>query len=93
MYMKCIKNVKTAKVIMIGEHSRTGHFHYHGVFCGIPNDVVDKLGRSLRHNLGRTEIKMITFTESYQNYMLKAYRNDPDYPETWVSKKHIFINV
>lgn len=92
---KTLKRVlrKEAKyiVVLIGEHSEVGRFHYHGIFRGLPNDVVAKMKRNLQRNVGRTEIKAIRYTESYQKYMFKSYKTYP--PEKWCYSSYIALAV
>lgn len=59
--------------ILIGEHSLVGRYHYHGIIYGMSGDIVAKLKRSLARHIGRVEIKMIKYTESYVMYMFKSY--------------------
>lgn len=91
---KCmIRFPKTSVICLIGEHSRVGRLHYHGVFWGIPNDKVSRLKRACTRDLGRTEIKMISFPESYLKYMFKAYASLSEYPEEWTIASYICINI
>lgn len=86
----------TARLFLIGEHSPTGLWHYHGGFVGIPADQVSKLRRACTRELGRTEIKMIRYIESYKQYCLKSYEhNDVSHIvlEKWKARQHVFINI
>lgn len=82
-----------AQLVLIGEHSPTGLFHYHGIFRGIPNDHVARLKRACARELGRTEIKMIKYAESYRVYMFKSYAALAELPEEWRSYSYVAINV
>lgn len=84
---------KTAVICLIGEHSPVGRFHYHGVFCGIANDKISSLKRACTRHLGRTEIKMISFPESYIKYIFKAYSTMAELPEQWCYPSYITINI
>lgn len=66
-------HIETCKIALIMEHSVTGRPHIHGLFGGIPNDVVRLLKNNLRKAFGRIEIKMIKYDESYIRYIFKAY--------------------
>lgn len=82
-----------ASMLLIGEHSPTGLFHYHGIFWGIPNDIVSRIKRACARDLGRTEIKMIRYTETYEKYMFKAYTPMAELPEKYRSYTCININA
>lgn len=80
-----------AQMLLIGEHSPVGRFHYHGMLQNIPNDFVAKLRRNLTRQIGRIEIKQIKYFDSYKAYMFKSYT---DYkPEQWRNYSYIKINI
>lgn len=58
-------------IVLVGEFSETGLYHMHGIVKAETGRVVDALKRRLGRELGRVEIKQISFTESYINYVLK----------------------
>lgn len=60
-------------IVLVGEHSPTGLFHYHGIFSGISNDYVSKIKRRVTRQLGRNEIKVIKYITSYINYMFGSF--------------------
>lgn len=60
-------------IVLIGEHSPQGKFHFHGIYRGISNDLLSKIKRSIVRCLGRTEVKMIKYQQSYIDYMFKSY--------------------
>lgn len=61
------------KLCIIWEHSISGKYHNHGIFSGMPNDMVDYVNRALSRRYGRTEIKMIRNQPKYIEYMFKSY--------------------
>lgn len=82
------------KMVLIGEHSDKGVFHYHGIFDDIGNDYVGKLARRLRRDIGRTEIKNTRYFESYISYMFGSYdKHHPkgEIPEEWHPYSYIVI--
>lgn len=62
-----------ARLILIGEFSPLGRWHYHGMFSGIPGDMVSKLKRACVRHLGRTEIKQLKYPDSFKTYMMESY--------------------
>lgn len=88
---RALKKVKGYTIVLIGEHSNVGRFHYHGIMRGVPNDMVAKLKRATTRHIGRTEIKMISYTESYEKYMFKSYHTYPE--ETWGEHSYIKIST
>lgn len=84
---------ETFRLILVGEHSGTGLFHFHGFFKNLPNDKVAKLRRACSRYLGRTEIKMISYESSYEAYMFKSYEYHEKPPEEWTKNCYILINV
>jgi len=91
---KALRKAPTnSKLILVGEHSNTGRFHYHGIALNIPNDFIAKLKRTLTRQIGRTEIKQISYFESYKIYMVKSYKNSDQLPELWGPHSYININI
>lgn len=60
-------------IILIGEHSNVGRWHYHGMFEGLSNDAKAKLKRVCRKTCGITTIRAITYEKSYIDYIVKSY--------------------
>lgn len=81
----------TSAVLLIGEHSNVGRFHFHGILHGISNDYVSKIHRALKRHIGRTQVRMVTFPDSYLKYMFKSYHTYPE--EAWGYHSYIAINV
>lgn len=88
---KVLKKERSYDLVLVGEHSSVGRYHMHGCFRGIPNDTVSKLKRALSRHIGRTEIKMLAFPDSYLKYMFKAYETYP--PETWGEDRLIWLHA
>lgn len=83
---------KTVKILLIGEHGPKGLlFHYHGMIQGMGNDKLCALRRRLRRKIGRTEIKQISFWESYKVYMFKSHSSLAEFPEEW--KRYSYIKI
>lgn len=66
-------NQKGKSIILVGEHSPTGMFHYHGLMIGFAGDEVATIQRALRRDIGRTIIKEIRDFNNYITYMFKAF--------------------
>jgi len=64
------------KMLVIWEHSPSGKYHNHGIFYGMPNDMVDLVNKSLSKHFGRTEIQMVKHQKKYIDYMFKSYLYD-----------------
>lgn len=60
----------TLDVILIGEFSATGFYHMHGIIKTSPR-VINLVKRKINREIGRTELKMIKYVESYINYIFK----------------------
>lgn len=74
---RSIKNASpNTRMILIGEHSVTGLFHYHGIITNLSGNNVAKLLRACKRHLGRTCIKQVKYDASYKVYMTKSYIND-----------------
>lgn len=71
---KCLLSVLKRhdfKLMLIGEYSDSGMYHMHGLLLTNTGRTVDALKRKLTRELGRVQIKTITWTEAYINYILK----------------------
>lgn len=66
-------NIKGKNIILVGEYSPTGMFHYHGLMIGFAGDDVSKIQRALRKDVGRTIIKDVRDFNAYIQYMFKAF--------------------
>lgn len=58
------------KVVLIGEYSQTGQYHLHGSILAPPK-MINSLRRILPREIGRAELKPISFVESYIKYCFK----------------------
>lgn len=66
-----IKPCSTLEIIMVGEFSKTGMYHMHGVIYSNDARQLNNIKRRLNKEIGRTEIKMIRNTVKYIDYILK----------------------
>jgi len=83
-------------VILIGEFSPVGRWHYHGILYSMSGDIIARLHRACRTHFGRTEVKMIRYHESYIKYLLDSYRLPSTKviePQLWNSNSHVVVNI
>lgn len=88
----------TAAILLIGEHSDIGRYHLHGLIQGIPNDDKSRLLKQIKREFGRSQIKMLTYSESYIDYIFKSYipreghiSGDRMAQERWHPSRFIYI--
>lgn len=63
----------------LGEYSKTGQFHFHGMLRGFNGAALAALKRILNHTCGRTTISMVKYPDSYKEYVYKQYSDNlPD---------------
>jgi len=67
---KVQKRNRDMKYILVGEYSKTGIYHMHGILLTSSRGV-NGVRRRLQRELGRTELKAIKYLDSYVNYILK----------------------
>lgn len=81
------------QVVLIGEHSKSGMFHYHGIIQNAPNNILSCVKRRLNREIGRTMVRQISYYESYIDYMFKSYDGKLLIPEDWNNASYIKINI
>lgn len=62
-------------LVLIGEFSKTGLYHMHGVLRAPPR-MVGSIRRNFPKRFGRTEVKAIKFVETWTAYCLKKDDDD-----------------
>lgn len=81
------------QVLLIGEHSKLGMFHYHGLIQNAPNNILSCVKRRLNREIGRTNVRQISYHESYMDYIFKSYTGKLMIPEDWTTSSYIKINI
>lgn len=59
-----------SEVLLIPEYGNNNHLHFHGLITATKPDLSNMLN-AYKRILGRSEIKMIKYPESYKRYLLK----------------------
>lgn len=87
---------KDIGIILIGEYSEVGRWHYHGMITHSSGDICNLIKRVCARELGRTEIKQISFPESYKTYMMDSYSYKSKkvaVRQEWKDSDHVRINL
>lgn len=72
IYEEIFKHPKrTPTATLMHEYSKTGMFHFHGILSGCLKKTLNTIRKQFNHYVGRTEIKTITYFDSYIDYMTK----------------------
>lgn len=80
------------KILLVGEHSPVGRWHYHGLLEGLSHDAISKLRRTLRRHVGINLVRPIRYEETYYSYLAKAYVNSSEKnAEPFFPEHHIFM--
>lgn len=61
---------------LIGEFSKVGNFHFHGMIKNHNGAFLAMIKRILNRTCGRTKINMVRFPESYKKYIFKDYNEN-----------------
>lgn len=72
---------RTPTVTLMHEYSKTGMFHFHGILSGCLKKTLNTIRKQFNHYVGRTEIKTITYFDSYIDYIMKDC-SDLSYDDT-----------
>lgn len=70
-----VKKDEYLEIMIIGEYSKTGMFHHHGIIKA-SGRLVDLIRRKLTKTFGRIEVKMIRNVPLYIDYILKDENSD-----------------
>lgn len=80
-------------IILVGEFSKSGMFHMHGIIKCNNERIINSLRRKLTKDIGRHEIRMIHNTSKYIDYILKDIPKRQILQEEVIRFHHINTNT
>lgn len=78
-------------LVLVGEYSLTGIYHMHGILDCEPR-FASILRREMPREFGRTELKTISYPDSYVDYILKDEKKAKPTEKVVLSEETIIIN-